>query len=236
MSVVGTATDAAIAGSGTIGANEGGLMPRGRDGLSAAVLTGGQSRRMGTDKALLKLDERALLAWVIDAVSTVSDDVLLVGDRPEYHRFGIRVVADDLPGAGALGGIATALRHAIHDRVLVVACDMPAISVRLLDAMASLASDAEVVVPLTDVSRNDRGPTQMYQPLHAIYRRSCLPIMERHIAEGRLKVADFMTDARVCTLPEEWLRQYDPALSSFDNINSPDDLARIRSVRQERVG
>lgn len=198
--------------------------------LSAAVLTGGLSRRMGTDKALVELEGRTLLERVAGVVAMVSDDVFLVGDRPNYHRFGLRVVADDYRGAGALGGIATALRHARHDRVLVVACDMPALSSQLLKAMAGLDDDAQVIIPATVVTTSRQGGEQTYETLHAIYRRSCLPAIQRRLVAGQLKVVDFLADVRVRVLDEAWLRERDPDLSSFDNINSPDDLARIRDA------
>ena len=200
--------------------------------LSAAVLTGGLSRRMGIDKALVEMGGSALVERVIAAVATVSDDVFLVGDRPAYHRFGARVVADGYPGAGALGGIATALRRARHDRVLVVACDMPTLSIPLLDAMARLPDDADVIIPTTPVARSSQGGEKTYETLHAIYRRACLPAIERRLAAGQLKVAGFLADVRVRVLDEDWLRQRDPDLISFANINTPGDLADLRDTKQ----
>lgn len=203
--------------------------------LSAAVLTGGLSRRMGIDKALIEVHGRTLVERVIAAVATVSDDVFLVGDRPAYHRFGVRVVADEYPNAGSLGGIATALRHARHDRVLVVACDMPELSFRLLGAMARLVTEADVVIPTTPAGRSEQGGACTYETLHAIYRRSCLAPIEQRLADGRLKVVDFLDDVQVRVLDEAWLREYDPHLASFANVNTPEDLARLRDAQQERV-
>ena len=203
--------------------------------LSAAVLTGGLSRRMGTDKALIEVHGRTLVERVASVVAMVSDDVFLVGDRPAYHRFGVRVVADEYPDTGSLGGIATALRHARHDRVLVVACDMPDLSLRLLDAMARLPTEADVVIPTTPPGRSHQGGAHTYETLHAIYRRSCLASIEQRLAAGRLKVVDFLDDVRVRVLDESWLRDYDPELASFANVNTPDDLTRIRDAQQERV-
>ncbi len=203
------------------------------ESLSAAVLTGGLSRRMGTDKALVEMGGRTMLELVVAAVGTVSDDVFLVGDRPAYHRFGLRIVGDDFPGCGALGGIATALRNAVHDRVLVVGCDMPALSPRLLAAMARL-DDADAIVPTTAARRSAQGGDQTYETLHAIYRRSCLPAIERRLAAGELKAARFLADVRVLALDESWLREHDRDLASFDNVNTPDDLTRLRHAQYER--
>lgn len=210
-------------------------MARTTNGLSAAVLTGGMSRRMGTDKALVELRGRTMLEWVVDAVASVSDDVFLVGDRPAYHFLGLRVVPDTYPGAGALGGIATALRHARHDRVLVVACDMPGISPRLLAAMAGIEDEADVIVPSTPAGRSEQGDGRTYETLHAIYRRRCLPAIERRIAVGELKIAGLLDDVRVLVLDEAWLRTHDPELASFDNANTPDEVDKLRNERQMRT-
>lgn len=197
-------------------------------GLSAAVLTGGQSRRMGTDKALLTLGDRTMLERVLAVVSALSDDVFLVGDRPAYRTLGVRVVADDHPGAGPLGAIATALRRARYDRVLVVACDMPCLSPEVLQAMAAVDADADAIVPVTPAARSDQGGSQTYETLHAMYRRSCLPAIERRITAGDLKIAGLLDDVRVMVLDEHWLRQHDPDLRSFENVNTPEDIARHR--------
>lgn len=203
--------------------------------LSAAVLTGGRSRRMGTDKALVELAGRPLVEHAIQAVATISDDVFLVGARDSYSRFHVRVVDDDYPGTGPLGGIATALRHARHDRVLVVACDMPSLSPSLLAAMAGLSDDVDAMVPATAASRSRQGSTQTYETLHAIYRRSCLDAIERSLAAGQFKVAGFLGDVRVRVLNEEWLREYDPSLASFANANTPLELAGLTDVMQENA-
>ena len=201
----------------------------GRYALSAAILAGGASRRMGTDKALLSLAGRTLLERAIARVASVADDVQIVGERNAYHRFGVPVVPDAFPGAGTLGGIATALRHARHDAVLVVACDMPFLSVRLLTAMAEQPSDADALVPVTAAARSDQGGTRTYETLHAIYRRSCLRPFERRIANGELKVVSALSDVRMRELPEAWLRRYDPDLDSFMNTNDAADWATAQA-------
>ena len=205
-------------------------------GMSVAVLTGGQSRRMGADKALVVTQGRPLVEHVVTVVSALTDDVFLVGDRPAYHQFGYRVVPDEYPGGGALGGIATALRAACHDRVLVVACDMPSLCSELLEAMAAIDTDVDVIIPRTSGARQGQPAHETYETLHAIYRRSCLPTLEQRLAAGQLKIADILQDLRVCALDEPWLRRHDRHLASFVNVNSPSDLDRVHSTEQELMG
>ncbi|MCO5175722.1 MAG: molybdenum cofactor guanylyltransferase [Thermomicrobiales bacterium] len=199
-----------------------------REPLSAAILTGGQSRRMGEDKALLRINGQAMVARAAARLASVSDDVFLVGDRPEYHDFGLRVVGDDHPGGGALGGIATAVRQAGYDRVLVVACDMPNLSPALLRAMAALVDDAQVLIPTTAADRSDQGGALTWETTHAIYRRSCLPVFERRLQAGQRKIVDAVRELRWRSLSEDWIREYDPRLESFGNVNTPEELAGLR--------
>ncbi|MDQ4044050.1 MAG: molybdenum cofactor guanylyltransferase [Chloroflexota bacterium] len=201
--------------------------------LSAAVLTGGASRRMGTDKASISLGGMTLLERALAIVREVADEVFIVGDRPSYHRYGVRVESDAFPGAGTLGGIATALRVASNPRVLVVACDMPLLSPELLKAMVELPVKDDVVVPWLPVEHERQGGKGTYETLHAIYRRDCLPHIERRIADGELRVVGFFDDVRVRMLDEDWLRQYDPDLRSFRNANTPEELEIVRQLLVE---
>lgn len=178
---------------------------------------------MGSDKALLTLAGRTLLERAIAAVARVAGDVVIVGDRDPYHRFGVPVVPDDFPGTGTLGGIATALRHARSEYVLVVACDMPFLSGDLLEAMAGETRDYDVLVPVTNASRSSQRGSVTYETLHAIYRRTCLAPIERRLATGDLKVVAALADVNVRELSEGWLRRFDPELDSFVNANNPDD-------------
>jgi len=94
--------------------------------VSAAIMAGGKSRRMGQDKAWLDLgDGRPIVQRVIDVMREVADDVFLVANDERFATLGLRVVPDRFPEGGALGGIATGVGAATHDRVLVAACDMP---------------------------------------------------------------------------------------------------------------
>lgn len=204
--------------------------------LSVAVLTGGRSRRMGTDKALLDWHGRPLLQHVLETLRPLSDDLLVVGDRPAYHAFGARVVADAWDDAGTLGGIGTALRAARHERVLVVACDMPFVSRELAQAMADEPLAYDALVPRTAGGRGGQRGDATWQVLHAIYTRACLAPIARRLDAGELKVVSFFEDVRVRALDEDWLRAYDPDLRAFANANTLDEYAAaLRGVDPGQV-
>jgi len=187
---------------------------------TAAVLIGGESRRMGRDKADLRWDGFTLVEHVCRRVAPLVKEVLLVV-RPQRRQWaedlapaGTRVVTDRAGARGPLAGIGAALSEARCQRVLVVACDMPFLQTDLLGALLDDVS-ADVIVPYTD-----RG----YEPLLAVYDKRCLPVVERVLAEGPSRVPAFFPDVELARWSEERLREYDPQLRSLININRPEDF------------
>ena len=197
--------------------------------LSVAILAGGQSRRMGRDKALLDVGGRALIEHVIERARPVASEMMLIAsDRPAYARFGLRVVPDRYPQSGALGGIYTAIAEAEYHHCLVLACDMPFVNTDLLRYMASVPRDYDVLVPSLAPERSTQGERETLETLHAIYGKTCLPAIERQLQEGILKVIGFFSQVRVERIPEEVVRQYDPNLLSFYNANTPEEYEWVR--------
>lgn len=198
------------------------------DGLCVALLAGGQSRRMGRDKALLPWGDGLIIDRMIAIASAVpgASEVLIVGDRPAYHGRGARVVADEYPGAGPLGGIATALASTSAPRALVLAIDMPLASPALLAAMAGYPTSADILVPEATDPRSGRLRLQV---LHAIYGQACLEPARRRLCQNERRVTSIYEDVSVERLGETWIRQYDPELRSFENINDPEEYARVNA-------
>lgn len=187
---------------------------------------------MGTDKALLPLREGdpPLLRIVLDRLALVASDVFVVAtDRPEYGRFGVPVVPDRFVEAGTLGGIATALAAAKHERCLVVACDLPFLCVPLLRWMVDQPGDEDVLIPrLPGESR--QGSDFVFQTLHAVYARACLPAIEERLGAGRRQVIGFFADVRVRTVELDVVRGFDPELRSFFNANTPEAADEARRL------
>lgn len=193
--------------------------------ISAAILAGGKSSRMGRDKAMLEVGGQHVISRVIEAVRHVASDVMVIGERPELDRPGVRVVPDEVPGLGPLGGIATALRHAQHEFVLVVGCDMPLLSSELLIAMAREERTYQALVPLLP----DSMGRLRHEPLHAIYGVNCLPVIEGLISAGDVRIQRLFEHLDVRVLEVGWLRNHDQNLESFVNVNTPADLQRVRA-------
>ncbi len=191
-------------------------------GISGAVLVGGESRRMGRDKAMLSVDGQPLVQHVVGVLREVVDEVLLVGTGAErYGWLDARIVDDLIPGAGPLGGIHTALSSASRSRCLVVACDMPFLNLGLLRYMLQEAVGWDVVVP------RSRG---RLEPLHSAYARSCLRPIERMLENGELCPLDLFPRVSVRYLETQEVERLDPRRLSFVNLNTPDDLVLTRAL------
>ena len=189
--------------------------------LSVAVQAGGQSSRMGENKALKPFLGRPLIERVVRRVNSVADEMLITTNQSGAFDFlGIRQESDVRPGLGPLGGLYTALAAARLPTVAVVACDMPFANAPLLVASAGilLKDDADVVI-----ARSLEG----YEPLHAVYRRTtCLPAIESALDSGQLRVISWFPGVRVRHLTDEELDRYDPERIAFLNVNTPEEFAR----------
>lgn len=190
--------------------------------LTVAVLAGGHSSRMGTNKSFVMLAGKTMIQHVLDRVQPLDAAIILIANQQELYRsLGLPVFSDVLPDAGSLGGIYTALTYSPTEYVLCVACDMPYLNPALLHYLASLGGTADIIVPRI------RGYPEA---LHAIYRKTCLEPIRQKITEDRLKVIGFYDQMRVQYVAEAAVRDYDPELRSFQNVNTPEQLAEARAI------
>lgn len=190
---------------------------------------------MSENKALLRLtpDGPTLIETVAARLAQAGYPApLLIANTPaDYAFLGLSTFHDSIPGKGALGGILTALQRTPHERVLVVACDMPALNPALLRHMSALPTGYDAYVP-SWISAS--GETQV-EPLHAVYSLSCIATIERRIEKGRLKLGDLLAALKVRYLPESEIREYDPELHSFSNINTPQEWAALAALSKFTV-
>lgn len=198
-------------------------------GSSAAVLAGGRSTRMGTNKALLEVAGAGMLRRTAALLRPLVGELFIVADDAEtYADLGLPVVPDIFPGRGPAGGIHAALRHAAHPFVLCTACDMPHLGRPLLELLLGAARpEDDAVLP-----RIGGRP----EPLIAVYGRGALPAFERAIVSGRLSVLHALEGLRVRYIDEADLEAADPGLRSFINVNTPKDLANARALALAKGG
>jgi molybdopterin-guanine dinucleotide biosynthesis protein A len=180
---------------------------------SGFVLAGGRSTRMGRDKALLPYRGTTLVDQIARAVREVAGSVALIGDPSRYADLGYPVYEDMHPGCGPLGGVYTALTISMADWNLIVACDMPGVSVA---ALRQLLDSTKVPGKRCVIAT---GPDGERHPLLAVYHRSCLGPVERAIRDKRLKMKDLMSE----------LEPFGAFLDCGElaNVNTPGEWARF---------
>lgn len=196
---------------------------------TAAIIAGGDARRFGgRDKGALVIGEARIIDREIAVLREVTDHLVIVANDPDrYRSLGLPVVEDLVPGAGALGGIYTAITVARDTPTLVVACDMPFLSARFLRHLAIAGREVDVAIPRT---------AEGYEPLCASYSRGCADPIRRRIDAGALTVLDFLSDVRVREIGPEEIAPYDPDGTLFFNVNTPDDYARsLDAVARQRA-
>ncbi len=197
--------------------------------VSAIVLAGGLSRRLGRDKALEPFGGEPLISRVIGRLATLTDEtVVVVNSKARAAELPLpanaKTAVDIYPDSGSLGGIFTGLTAASNEWGFVVACDMPFLNTALIKHILSLRQGHDAVVPMLE---------GYPEPTHSAYSKACLPHIERRLEAGQLRIARFFDDVRVRYVQDDEVDALDAGRLSFFNVNTPDDLAHALSLVEE---
>ena len=192
--------------------------------VTGILLAGGKSRRMGEDKRHLVVGEQTLLERGLAVLRSTFQDVLVViaQDSPPLG-VDARVVRDLVPDCGSLGGLYSGLMQATTPWVFVVACDMPFLNQAVIAQFTSRRATADIVMAKLDARLH---------PMHALYGKQCLPVLEQMIRARQLKIQEMVshTSLRVQYVTEKDLLTIDPSGRSFYNVNTLADLEAARSL------
>jgi len=185
---------------------------------AGVILAGGLNSRMaGQNKARLPIEGQTILDRLVALFRAFFDPIIIVTNQPrDYLDEGVILVTDLVDIRSSLTGLYSGLFYSPRPHAFITGCDMPFLKRGLLELMLKhLEARWDVVVPVTE---------EGYQPLSGIYSRRCLEPIANQLAEGQLKVSHFFPKVRLKEVPETSLRQVDPELKSFFNINTPEDL------------
>ncbi len=161
--------------------------------ITAIILAGGQSRRMGRDKASLPLGEQTLLEQLIEQLAGRFQEIIIsVSKGQPYPLNNVRQVEDRYENAGPLAGLLAGLQASSSDISLVVPCDQPEIDLGIVRDMLQVLGQHDLVYPRLD--------GQIPHPLFALYRRSLWPVIEKLIIEGKLSVLHLLTEVKAVAL------------------------------------
>jgi molybdopterin-guanine dinucleotide biosynthesis protein A len=183
--------------------------------ITGFVLAGGESTRMGSDKAFLQVGGETLLARAMRLAGAVSVEVRIVGSASTFGSYGT-VVEDIFPRRGPLGGIHAALNGSATDLNLILAVDLPFVEVRFLENLVSRAQtcDATVTVP-----RAGGG----WQPLCAVYRKAFAEVAEAALRQGKNKIDALFASVKTEIIEEDELTRVGFSPAMFRNLNTPED-------------
>lgn len=180
--------------------------------MSAYLLCGGKSSRMGEEKGLVELHGKPFVQWILEAVFPVVAHPVLVTANPDYQAFSLQTIPDAVPDMGPVGGIFTALNHSDTAQVLILSCDIPKITTEVIMLLAEKAALHPDQIVFVSDGKND-------YPLIASYPKSCLGEFKKALTEGRLKLRQL-----VATLPHHRIEINPERTASLQNINTKTEL------------
>jgi molybdopterin-guanine dinucleotide biosynthesis protein A len=188
------------------------------ENVTGIILAGGKSRRMGSDKGLMIINGKPMVQYIIDELESLDIPVIIVSNNPQYEIFGFPVFEDSIKNKGPMAGIYTGLLHSNTEKNVVLSCDVPKISAKLIKQLVSRANNSEVSIL-------KHGDT--LHPLIGIYRRSALVDLKNHLDNDRLKMKQFCIDRGCCLL------EMSDDNTEFDaegilNINTKEQLKQLQ--------
>jgi len=186
------------------------------DHFSAAILAGGKSSRMGSDKGLVLLHGKEMVLHVIDVLKPMVENIRIVANTSGYTNFGLPVVEDMIKDKGPIGGIVTALTFSENLWNFIVACDMPFLNTEIIWRLTNNTDNFDAVVPFYDGRP---------QPLCAFYNQSSLPAIKLQIDSGNYKLQDLLKVLRVKFV--DFTGEFTDQLHPFRNFNSKEELIKI---------
>jgi len=184
-------------------------------GVAGVILAGGRSSRMGRNKALLPYNGKPLIESVYRVMAELFDQVAIVTNNPEEYDFLPCLKIPDIHvGKGSIAGIHAGLQWSPEERIFVAGCDMPFLEKELVRHLAALSVNESGVVPCTPAG---------FEPLHAIYAKRLLPLLEEALKADRKRIIDLVELMEVKVVSAEDIAAVSPQFRSFINLNTPED-------------
>ncbi len=190
--------------------------------VCAVILAGGQSRRMGSNKALLEVGGFPLIQILVDRIRPITDQILISSNEDSPYRFlDLPVVPDHFKGHGPLAGFHAAMLRNTCSLYIMLACDLPNLQSSLLRNLVLLTEGFDAAIPVS--------ADGLAHPLCAVYRRTCLPSVEKALLRGANKVIETFLDD---SLAIRWIGSAEGQFEDMDlaNINTPEDLRRLKII------
>lgn len=191
-----------------------------KNNITGIILSGGQSIRMGENKAFIKIEGVPIIRRIHGLFEKIFNEIIIVANqKEEFATFGAKICSDLFPNRGVLGGLYTGLFFSSFEYSFCVACDMPFLKESVIRYLIERMDDYDVIVPKTN---------EGLEPLHAIYSKNCLDPIRKVIEEGKYKTVDFYPMVKTKIVEEYELISLDSTMESFINVNTPEELISIK--------
>lgn len=191
-------------------------------GLDAIVLAGGQSKRLGTPKALLPLGDTTLIGAVLSRLKPVFRQVIVVAKQGHnLPNLGVELLTDDLPEQGPLVGLVRGLAASDAPWCLLVGCDMPFLNPHVISRMAERLEGCDILAPYLE---------GRMQTLHAFYSRECLPTANKLLGDGVTSLQALLRRCRVKSMGADEFLDLDPDMLSFRDVDTPEEYRAAQEL------
>lgn len=192
--------------------------------ISGVILAGGNSHRMGQNKALLKLRGETLIQRVVSILQPLFEEILIVTNTPKEYSMleNVRFVQDyyQVEKKSALVGLYSGLLAAKNEFIFIVGCDMPLLKSSFIRYMKEKSGNQDILIPHVN---------GYYEPLHAIYSKRCLPVIKNHLDQKDYRIKSFFSDVNLEIIEEPIIKKFDPDLDSFLNINHYQEYIALKN-------
>ena len=188
--------------------------------FTGVILAGGTNSRLpGRKKGFYEIGGRSIMDRIHGIFADIFDETIIVtNDIADFTGYDCMIASDIDPSRCALAGLYTGIFHASFDRVFVMACDTPFMKPEVIEYILEQAdSSHDVVVPEAEGG---------LEALAALYTKNCLPLIQKNLANKKYMIKKFYVKNRTKVIPKEKIRKIDPAMRSFFNVNTPEDLEK----------
>ncbi len=192
---------------------------------TAILLAGGESSRLGQNKAFADIANRTIFERELDVLQKLFSEIIIIASNPVLFRpSGLKIYKDIIPGKGPLGGILTGLSVSATKNNFIVSCDLPFLNDKIIVFLYSQFTSCNLLIPCWQ---------GQLMPLHSFYSKNCLPVIENQISSNKLRVLGITSHLKTKYVQEFELKKYDREGKSFFNVNTLEDLENARIMARK---
>lgn len=184
--------------------------------ITAIILAGGKSSRMQQDKGLVILNGKMMIEYILEKAKMFTDKIIIITNNETYHQFGLPCYTDVIKDSGPMAGIYTGLLNSTSQKNLVLSCDAPFVSEKVIEKLIAQFGDEDVLVATHD---------EKIEPLCAIYDLNCAVYFKQWIANGELKMMKALQKLNTVSVN---FTSAEMNGDCFININTPEDLEQYQ--------